>query len=414
MKRGFVPSPVWVALALCSFPWLSAEAGYVTMVDNGPSTNRVDIVFLGDGYTASQIDTVYVSHVQSLLNYFFNQTQDPFPRYRNFFNVHRVNVISNESGADVPPLGIARDTALDASYYWDGTTDRLLYVNSSKANAALSSGLAGAGFTAEMRPVTVNDTRYGGGGGWYAVYAGGNSGATEIALHELGHSFAGLADEYDYGGSTTYTGPEPSQANITTSSSGDKWARWLGYVDPDHSTIGAIGAYEGANYSRYGIYRPSANSKMRSLNRPFDAVSREDIILDIYRYVNPLDAWSDNAQTLVNPESLWVDVVDPNVIKTEWIVNGVVVPGVTGPTFNPMAALGPGAYTITAHAFDDTAWVRLSTSELEQRVSWSVAIQAAVPEPASLGLAVIGLVGLVSSYLSNLFFDGRPRKRKTH
>lgn len=364
------------------------------MVDNGPSSNRVDIVFLGDGYTAAQIDTTYVSHIESFLNFVFHQTQDPFPRYQNFFNVHRVNVVSNQSGADVPPLGIYRDTALDASYYWDGVTDRLLYVNTAKANAALSAGLAGAGFTAEMKPITVNDTRYGGGGGLYAVYAGGNATATDIAMHELGHSFSGLADEYDYGGPETYTGPEPSQVNVTKSSSGAKWSRWLGYVDPDHPTMGAIGAYEGAMYSRYGIYRPSNNSKMRSLGRPFDAVSREKIILDIYNYVDPLDAWRDNSQPLVDPESLWVDVVDPNVIQVEWLVDNEVVPGATGASFNPIVVLGPGSYTITAHAYDDTPWVRLSTSALDQWVHWSIEITE-IPEPMSLILAVFGGAGVL-------------------
>lgn len=381
----------WVlltALVSLSSATPPAHAAWTTVWDNGPSSNRVDIVFMGDGYTASQIDTAYTSHIDAMLNHMFNGGQDPFPRYRNFFNVHRIDVISNESGADVPPLGVFRDTALDASYYWDGVTDRLLYVNQAKANGVILNELVfgGASFSAEMRLVTVNDTRYGGGGGLYAVYAGGNGSAPEIALHELGHSFSSLADEYDYGGSgNVYMGGEPLAVNITKSPGGEKWAHWLGYNQPG---IGVIGAYEGAGHYPEGLYRPSLNSKMRSLNRPFDAVSREKIILDIYKFVDPLDDWLANDSTISGHLPLWVDVVDPDVIQVEWYVDGLLVPGATDQSFLLSDwGFGSGAYEVTARAYDDTDWVRIQLDKLTQSVTWSV---HAVPEPSTLVLAAAG------------------------
>ena len=218
MNRGTI-----VLIALIGLASSIASAGYTTMVNNGPSSNRVDIVFLGDGYRAADLTSVYPSHINAMLNHLFYDGQDPYPRYRSFFNVHRIDLVSNEAGADVPPQNIYRDTALDAKYYYDGVTDRLLYVNTSKAATALNTNLAGAPFSAEVKYITVNDTRYGGGGGTYAVYAGGNSAATEIALHESGHSFNNLADEYvSYSGA--YTGGEPSEVNVTKNSSGAKWA----------------------------------------------------------------------------------------------------------------------------------------------------------------------------------------------
>jgi IgA Peptidase M64 len=359
-----------------------ARAVYTTFLNNGPPSNRVDIVFLGDGYTASELG-VYQTHINSMMNHFFNEGEEPFPRYHNYFNAHRIDVISQQSGADDPSVGYFVNTALDARYLYDGVTQRLLGITDSKANAALSSGLGGA-FTADMRLVTVNATQYGGAGGTYAIYAGGNDFATEIALHELGHSFAGLADEY--GGITgTYTGGEPSQPDLTKNSTGAKWSRWLGYDQPG---IGTIGAYEGGGYYDHGLYRPSPNSKMRALGQPFDAIGREEIILDIYRKVDPLDAWLSNSQTLLNPADLWVDSIDPAIIQHEWYVNGSLVPGATDEQFNPLNyGFGPGVYTIKSHNFDPTDWVRIHPELLTQDVSWTV--QYTVPEPTTIVLVTI-------------------------
>ncbi len=379
-----------------------ARAAYTTIVNNGPNTNRVNAVFLGDGYTAgTQLTTTYPAHINTMLTHMFNNNEQPFVRYKNFFNVHRVDIASNQSGADIPPQGILRDTALDASYFFDGTTDRLLYVNNSKANAALNAGVAGA-FTTHMRLITVNDTRYGGGGGTWAVYAGGNGSAPEIALHELGHSFNGLADEY--GGPGTYNGGEPGEINVTTNSTGAKWSNWLGYNQP---VIGVIGAYQGGRYFDQGIYRPSQNSKMRSLGRPFDAISREKIILDIYSRVDPLDTWLPTIPAPVDPANIWVDTIDPAVISRQWFVNNTLVAGATGETFDlDDYGYGPGNYVVRVRAYDPTGfdavngWVRRSQNTLEQSITWSV--RRTVPEPATV-------VYLVAAALAAVFVRRRMR-----
>ena len=117
-----------IALTLLSAP-STVYGTPITMINHGPSSNRVDIVFLGDGYTATDISNgTYVNHINSYVNYMFSPglNQDPFNRYRNYFNVYRIDVVSNQSGADVPQQGISRDTALDATYRFDGVTDRLL------------------------------------------------------------------------------------------------------------------------------------------------------------------------------------------------------------------------------------------------------------------------------------------------
>jgi len=160
----------------------SARAAFDILAEHGPSSNRVNTFFLGDGYTAADLAAgTYTNQVQGYVNYMFANSvnSDPFYRYRNFFNLYKVNVVSNQSGADEPQNNIVKDTAMDASYRYDGVTDRLLYVNDSKANALLNAAIAGSGKTVRMKFIAINDTIYGGGGGSYATFAGGNSSARD-------------------------------------------------------------------------------------------------------------------------------------------------------------------------------------------------------------------------------------------
>lgn len=396
MAKRLSPNPlrrldraVGLNVLLCAGIFLGhlplSMAAYTTIVNNGPSSNRVDIVFLGDGYTASDLAAgMYDNQVQDYVDYMFSNSlnSEPFYRYRNFFNIHTIEVVSNQSGADVPPLGITRNTALDATYYGDGVTERLLTINSSKARNIRNAELAGAGFTAEMQFVTVNDTRYGGSGGSYAAFAGNNYASSEIALHEIAHSFSDLADEYG-GTSGPYTGPEPTEINVTKDPTGAKWSRWIGYSQPG---LGVIGVHQGGRYYNAGIYRPSNSSKMRDLYRPFDAIAREKIVLDIYDLVNPFDAWTDNSIPLTNPGELSVDLIDDTILDVQWFVNDVLVPSATSTLFDlGDFGFGDGSYTVTARGYDPTAfdpvngWVRMDQEELEQFVSWDITLSSPAP-----------------------------------
>lgn len=348
-----------------------AGANWETFVENGPSSNRVDIVFLGDGYTSSEIDTVYKDNIDSMLKHMFFEGEDPFPRYQNFFNFTRIDVISPESGVDDPVNGIKRNSALNATYLYDGVTDRLASIDNSRADAFVNK----LPFKADMKYVTLNSSKYGGAGGPYAVFAGNDPSSAEIALHEQGHSFADLADEYFDPG--RFGGGEPSAPNVTKSSTGNKWAEWLGYDQPG---IGLIGAYEGGMYAATGIYRPSDNSKMRSLGSPFDAIGREAFIQHIYDYVNPLDAALKTDKRLSNSATLWADVVDPLVIQTQWLVDGQKVQGATGPYFVPAEhGFGSGNHTVTLQAVDDTDWVRRGQNDLRDTRQWTIG--ATTPTP---------------------------------
>ena len=189
---------------------------------------------------------------------------------------------------------------------------------------------------------------------------------------------------------------------MTNDPNSGKWDRWVGYDDPD-SDIGVIGYYEGGRYHATGVWRPSDNSKMRALNRPFDAIGREKFINDIYQEVDPLDDWLE-LDGESDPDELWVDTVDSEVINVEWLVDGVSY-GVLGEVLDVNSlGLADGTYEFTARAYDaivDHAftgdsldWWRLDPSMLEQTVSWSVVITT-VPEPGTAlagGLILAGFL----------------------
>ncbi len=245
-------------------------ADVVPIQQTGASDQRFDLVFVGDGYTASELVT-YHGHVVDKWNEL--SAVEPFRSYKRYFNVWQVNVVSNESGVDNDPsLGVARDTALDMGFWCQGrevTVERLLCVNETKANqfAALAP-------QADQVIALGNTTKYGGAGGGVATAAGGNAQAGQIAIHELGHSIGGLADEYDYP-YDRYTGPDPTEPNATSDPTGAKWSHYLGQISPDGGTVGA---YEGSRYYKFGLYRPTENSIMRTLGREFNLIGRDAMI----------------------------------------------------------------------------------------------------------------------------------------
>jgi hypothetical protein len=325
---------------------------YETIINNGPSNNRVDLVFIGDGFALSE-QNKYKQNVNNILGGYF--TQAPLAAYINFFNVHRVDIISSDSGVDEPDIGIYRNTALDMTYNCNGIT-RLLCIDTVKAWSA-----AGTAPGADQIIALANSTRYGGAGYSSLVTAASeNSSSTEIILHELGHSFGGLADEYDGDGTKTYIGLEPSQVNISIYNAQQqanlqtKWFRWLDLANVD--------TYEGANSSRYGIFRPTYDSKMRTLGRPYEQVNAEQLILKIYGRVSVIDDATPLSSELVSAyTSFYVVPVRPipDTIKIQWYIDGLPVKDAVATTFKAnLDELTNGVHQISVTVSDNTSMVR--------------------------------------------------------
>lgn len=344
------------------------------------SPNRIDVVFVGDGYTAGQ-QALFQSDVDAIEAGMF--IYEPFITYRPFFRIHRVEVVSNESGVDNDPVeGILRDTALDMAF-WCGGTERALCVN---VNKALTRARQGVTTDVDQVVAIANTTMYGGVGypsNNLATSSGRNSSATQIVIHELGHSLGNLADEYTYGGPVNYTGGELGPANVTVYTAAQmqaqsrKWFRWLGTNMPGFD--GTVGAFAGGNYSETGVYRPTNNSMMRSLARPFNLPGAEALIAEFYREVPPIED-ATPAGEVHGSDTVFVIPVQPNGHDLDifWEVDGQPIPSLTGLTHADLAALGfdDGVERLLrVTVVDGTPWVRdpaIRQSLLTQTRQWTV------------------------------------------
>jgi len=273
--------------------------GTTKIVDNGPASKRWNLVIMSEGYRLSEMGQFAVD-AQQIANALF--VTPPFTQLTSAMNIYRVDVASTDSGADDPiacgGTGAAPDTFFDASFCANGIP-RLLVVDNITALKVANAQVP----EHHMVMVVVNSSQYGGSGGSVAVISKAPS-ATEIALHEMGHTAFGLADEYESyrgcgsgeTGQDTFSGAEPFEPNITidTNRATNKWRHLISAAtpmattrnancaqcDPQPSPVpaGVVGTFEGAGYFHCNIFRPEYDCRMRALGFPFCAVCQERIL----------------------------------------------------------------------------------------------------------------------------------------
>ncbi|ROR43277.1 M64 family metallopeptidase [Kitasatospora cineracea] len=318
----------------------------------GDASNRITLVLLGDGYTAAQQQ---LFHEQADRAWRALLEIEPFRTYQGFFNIRRVDVASPVPGiAETESAGKSPATPLGMRFWCEGTA-RLLC-----ADEEATARWAGQGDGPQYLIALANSTEYGGAGGTgVTTLSGGSPDAGRIIQHEIGHTIGTLGDEYDSAPN------DPDYPNLSTVDAEDmlrektKWWHWLGTQSPDGG--GVIGAYRSAN----GLYRPTADSVMRTLGGSYNLPSREAIVEQLYRRVKPADPpepapgpVSGRPRLHVRPLAL----TGPRQLQIGWTLDGRPVDaGSADGTWLDTGALGlepGGRHTVTATVRDTTDWVR--------------------------------------------------------
>lgn len=261
---------------------------YTTLQSAADTTRCIHIAFVAEGYKKEEMPT-FINDAKIAVDALFEH--EPFRSMRNRFNIIAVESPSIDSGTSEPSKGIWRNTVLGSHFDTFYSNRYLTTLNLKNLHDVL------AGTPYEHIIVLVNTNEYGGGGilNSYNLSMTHHPHYRQVVVHEFGHSFAGLADEYAYEQEQIPMYPhdvEPWEKNITTLV--DFHDKWEGLIAPgtkiptpmpaseknrtgkknnkkyskrqpaETFTDGPIGAYEGAGYSLKGVYRPCPDCRMRS------------------------------------------------------------------------------------------------------------------------------------------------------
>lgn len=239
------------------------------IVNSGNPAKKVDIVLLSEGYTEAQKE-IFITDCKKFTNDFFNYV--PYSQNKKNFNIRGVWAPSKQEGPDIPGDHIWNETCLNSSFY-TLDSERYLMVNDFHGVRDMAGNAP-----YDYIYILVNTDKYGGGAlyNFFGISAAHHVDETgKIYIHEFGHLFAGLGDEYvgGVGYSEFYpTNIEPWEPNLTTLVSFDKkWKNMLpeGTQVPTPDTQWSkekLGVYEGGGYVSKSVYRPWLNCLMNNLH----------------------------------------------------------------------------------------------------------------------------------------------------
>lgn len=246
---------------------------YKTLQQAADTAHCINIAYVAEGYRVDEMDS-FLHDAGAATEALF--AHEPFKRLRDRFNIIAVMSPSEDSGTSEPANGIWRTTALE-SHFDTFYSDRYLTTLHLRD---LHDLLAGTPY--EHIIILVNTDKYGGGG----IYNSYNLSYTRggqfrpVVVHEFGHSFAGLGDEYEYGdGDPMYfADTEPWEPNLTTKH--DFKGKWENLIEEGKATF-----IEGGGYQKKGVFRGAENCRMRTNDVPdFCPVCRQAIerMIDFY------------------------------------------------------------------------------------------------------------------------------------
>ncbi len=255
----------------------------VTQLHGTTPDKGIDLVYVAEGYSPTQRE-LFLSDARTAMDALFSH--EPFRTLRHRFNVYALFVPSEREDVSRPGEGLWHDTPC-GSHFNTLYSDRYLMTEKLFQLYDLLEGIP-----VEHVVVLANTQTYGGGGIYnlYAMTSARQAWFRPVVVHEFGHSFAGLADEYFYDDQyeTFYPeGVEPWEPNLSTLTHFDK--KWAHLLTDAAALSEGIGVFEGGGYQSHGVYRPSDNCRMRTNEYPtFCPVCRQAIEKTIRYHTEPI------------------------------------------------------------------------------------------------------------------------------
>ncbi len=231
--------------------------GWRVLHRSGSPEEKIDVVILAEGYASSEMELFYKDARAAVESLF---AHEPFGSMRDCFNIVALGAASEESGVSVPREGVWKRTVA-ASHFDTFYSDRYL---TTPELFRLHDALSGVPY--EHIIILANTDTYGGGGIYnsYTLTTARHAAFAPVVVHEFGHSFAGLADEYAYDDQFVeyyYPDTEPWERNITTRAEfSSKWEDMMGKD--------GVGLVEGAGYQSKGVWRACEDCRMRTNAAP--------------------------------------------------------------------------------------------------------------------------------------------------
>ncbi len=248
----------------------SALLGSCELLVHGPSANRVDVVILGDGYELDH-QRAFDKLAADVPPIF--ERVEPFREYWSYFNFHRGVCVSAEAGVD--GFGRVYDTLLGGQTL--GTEAGHVGVDGEAVHRVLRQIPESDGLALVFVKLGILGTGSRGTG-----VIGGRDAST--AVHEWGHAFGGLSDEYATHTHDRGAPREGINVSVTEDEERVPWRHWLEARHP------SVGTYEGANGQAQDAWRPTASGCVMNDGEFFCPVCREALVLAIYALVDPIES----------------------------------------------------------------------------------------------------------------------------
>ncbi len=268
-------------------PSMPALFESVDLEINGLPEEKIDILFLAEGYTENEM-VKFLADAERSAGYIFSE--EPFKSRRESFNIRAVKSVSKDSGTDIPGQSVWKNTILNSSFFTFGIERYMTTMD----YASVCDVAANAHY--DQIYILVNTDKYGGGGMYnlYSISAADNLESRAVVIHEFGHAFGGLADEY-YNSAVAYTDffnleAEPWNPNLTTLVDFDaKWKSMLKADTPiptpqEEKFNAIIGVYEGGGYVAKDVYRPMIDCRMHTNDAVFCPVCADALVQMINRF----------------------------------------------------------------------------------------------------------------------------------